>query len=141
VTVIIDANVLIAALIKDGIVRRILVGNPGVWLIPETTFEEVWEHRQVWNIREISDKELHRILDKFIEDYISVISEELYHDLAPSARRVVSDKDDWPLIALALSVDNEGIWTFNYKHFKKAKEKGISILNTKEISKKFKPIE
>jgi len=33
-TIILDSNVLIAALIKPGIVRAVVIGNPGEWLVP-----------------------------------------------------------------------------------------------------------
>ena len=69
-TIIVDSNVLIAALIKPGIVRQIIPSNPGEWLVPEDIFEEVWEHREVWNRNDLPEFELHEILDMLSEDYM-----------------------------------------------------------------------
>ena len=40
-TVIIDTNVLIAMLIKRGIVRELLINNPGEFITPDWCFEEL----------------------------------------------------------------------------------------------------
>lgn len=137
-TIILDSNVLIAALIKPGIVRAIVIGNPGEWLVPEAVFEEVWEHREVWNRNDLPDSELHATLDMLSEDFVNIVSERIYRGQEAAAKSLVSDIDDWPLAALALTVDNEGIWTFNERHLEKVKKRGIILLRTSDISKRLK---
>jgi len=134
-TIILDSNVLIAALIKPGIVREIVIGNPGEWLVPEAIFEEVWEHREVWNRNNLPDSELHAILDMLSEDFVNIVSDRVCRGQEAAAKRLVSDVDDWPLAALALSVDNEGIWTFNERHLEKVKKRGIPLLRTSDVAK------
>ena len=137
-TIIIDANVLIAALIKDGIVRKTIIDHPGEWIVPAAMFDEVWEHRSAWNKNKLHDKELRDVLNSLIEDFVIVIADSVYHDHASRAKQLVSDIDDWPLIALAMSVDNEGIWSFNEKHLSKSKSEGIKIFSTSMIVSKVK---
>ncbi|MFA5772348.1 MAG: PIN domain-containing protein [Thermoplasmata archaeon] len=139
-TVIVDTNVVIAALIKDGVVRRILVGNPGAWVMPDTCFEEIWRHRGRWNRHNVGDNELKTILDEFVEDYVFLLSSEVYNEKMSAAEKLSIDQDDAPVIALALSVENEGIWTFNTKHFKNVQSAGINLLTTEEIAKTYKPM-
>ena len=137
-TIILDSNVLIAALIKPGIARMLVIGNPGEWLVPEAIFEEVWEHRDVWNRNRLPEAELHGILDMLSEDFVNIVSDRVYRDRAPTARGLVSDTEDWPLVALALSVDNDGIWTFNERHLEKARRQGVRLLTTADVEKKYR---
>lgn len=133
--IILDSNVLIAALIKPGIVRATVVAHPGEWLVPEAIFEEVWEHRDVWNRNRLPDTELHAILESLSDGFVDVVSETVYRPKETAARRLVSDADDWPLAALALSVENDGIWTFNKRHLEKAKRRRIRLLNTSDVAR------
>lgn len=130
---------MIAALIKPGIVRAMVIGNPGEWLVPEAIFEEVWEHRDAWNRNNLPDPQLHDILDILSEDFVIVVSERVYRNYTTAATKLVSDSDDWPLVALALSVENEGIWTFNERHLERARKHGIRLLRTSDVVKKYRP--
>ena len=66
--------------------------------------------------------------------YIMTINKKTYNNKLEEAKKLIIDNDDAPLIALALSVDNEGIWTYNTKHFKKDKLEGkVKILNIKDV--------
>lgn len=52
------------------------------------------------------------------------------------AEKLTVDKDDAPVIALALSIDNEVIWTFNTKHFRqKIFGDRIKVLTSKDLIK------
>jgi len=137
-TVILDSNVIIAALIKPGIVRKIIIDNPGEWLAPEAIFEEVWEHREVWNRNKLPEAELHGILAMLSEDFVNIVSERVYRDHEPVAKGLVADIEDWPLVALALSVNNEGIWTFNERHLEKAVRHGVHLLTTADVERKYR---
>lgn len=47
---------------------------------------------------------------------------------------LTDDIDDAPVIALALSIDNEGIWTHNIKHFRQKKfGERIRVLSTQDV--------
>ena len=65
-----------------------------------------------------------------------VISPEVYNPYVMEAEELTVDKDDAPVIALALSIDNEGIWTFNTKHFRqKIFGDRIKVLTSKDLIK------
>ena len=133
-TIIIDTNVLIAMLIKQGIVREIIINNPGVFITPEWCFAELWEHRTVWNKRDLNDSELKDILEDLKEHYILSVPEDDYIAFEKEASELINDPDDIPLIALALAVDNIGIWTFNTEDFLTEKiQKRIKVLSTKDV--------
>lgn len=47
---------------------------------------------------------------------------------------MIEDINDAPVLALALSVENEGIWTYDVKHFDKEKIWAkVKVLTTKDV--------
>ena len=132
--IIIDTNVLIAMLIKQGIVRKIIVNHPGAFITPEWCFTELWEHRKVWNRRNLDDSELQDILEDLKKYYIFTVSSDYYIAFEKEASELINDPDDIPLIALALAVENIGIWTFNTGDFLTEKiQKRVKILSTRDV--------
>ena len=133
-TIISDTNVLIAMLIKPGIVRKLIINNPGEFITPEWNYFELWEHRDVWNRARLNDDELFDIVQEIKQYYVLEVPEEVYIEFMEEASEYITDKDDIPTLALALAVDNEGIWTFNIKHFKTdIIQKHVKILTTRDI--------
>lgn len=132
--IIIDTNVLLAFLLTNGITRRIITENPDVFMSPEHCFEELWEHRDRWNRNNLRDDELLEIVSDVKRLFVMAVSPEVYNPYIPESEKLTDDKDDAPIIALALSVDNEGIWTYNTKHFKQEIfREHISVLSTKDV--------
>ncbi len=132
--IIIDTNVLLAFLLTNGITRRIIAGNPDVFISPEHCFEELWEHRERWNKNELPDNELLEVVNDVKMLFVMAVSPEVYNPYIPEAEELTDDKEDSPVIALALSVDNEGIWTYNTKHFRQEIfGKRIRVLSTKDV--------
>ncbi len=132
--IIVDTNVLLAFLLTDGITRRVITENTDVFMSPEHCFDELWEHRERWNIKRLSDNELLEIINDIKRLFVIAISPEVYNPYISAAEKLTIDKDDSPVIALALSVDNEGIWTFNTKHFRQdILGDRITVLSTKDV--------
>lgn len=132
--IIIDTNVLLAFLLTDGITRRIIAENQDVFMSPEHCFEELWEHRSRWNKNKLHDRELLEIVDDVKRLFVMPVSQEVYDPYITAAEKLTDDKDDAPVIALALSIDNEGIWTHNIKHFRQKKfGERIRVLSTKDV--------
>lgn len=101
---------------------------------PAHCFDELWEHRKRWNERKLPDNELIEILDDVKRLFVIAISPEVYNSHIAEAEKLTADKDDAPVIALALSIDNDGIWTFNTKHFRqKIFGDRIKVLSTKDV--------
>lgn len=101
---------------------------------PEHCYDELWEHRSRWNKNQMQDNELLEIIADVKRLFVMVISPDVYNPYILKAEKLTVDKDDAPVIALALSIDNEGIWTFNTKHFRqKIFGDRIKVLSTKDI--------
>ncbi len=60
--------------------------------------------------------------------------ERYYGDKKKEAEALIDDQDDWPFLALALTVENEGIWTYNTKDFDQEKIKArVKVLGTRDV--------
>ena len=139
--IILDANVIMAFLLTKGITRQIIASHKDVFITPEYCFGEIWEHKEVWNKRGLPDGGLKEIMDDVKRFLIYPIHEAVYEDKLEEASKLIKDPDDVPIVALALAVHNEGIWTYDKKHFStdvlKAK---VRILNTSDVIKLY-PVE
>jgi predicted nucleic acid-binding protein len=116
-TLIVDTNVLVAALIQRGIVRELVLSHAGEFLTPDSCVEEVWDNRGDWNRKGIPDPTVRAAIDVLTEDFVSVVPRSVYVDKEGEASTLIRDPDDVPVVALALAVDNRGVWTFNTKDF------------------------
>ncbi len=132
--IVVDTNVLLAFLLTNGITRRIITENPDVFMSPEHCFEELWEHRDRWNKNKLSDDELLEIVNDVKRLFVMAVSPQVYNSYLDEAEKLIDDKDDVPIVALALSSDNEGIWTYNTKHFRQEIfGERIKVLSTKDV--------
>jgi predicted nucleic acid-binding protein len=134
--IIIDTNVLLSFLLTNGITRRIIAENPEIFITPEYCFEELWEHRDRWNKKALQDSELLKIVNDVKRLFVMAVSQDVYNPHILDGEKLTDDKEDAPIIALALSVDNEGIWTYNTKHFRQEIfGESIRVLSTKDVIK------
>ncbi len=132
--IIVDTNVLLAFLLTNGITRRIIAENTDVFMAPEHCFEELWEHRDRWNKNKPSDGELLEIVNDVKRLFVLAVSPQVYNSYLGEAEKLIQDKDDVPIVALALSIDNQGIWTYNTKHFRQEIfGERIRVLSTKDV--------
>ena len=134
--IIIDTNVLLSFLLTNGITRRIIAENPEVFLTPEYCFEELWEHRDRWNKKDLPESELLKVVNDVKRLFVMAVLPYVYNSYISEGEKLTDDKEDAPIIALALSLDNEGIWTYNTKHFKQEVfGERIRVLSTKDVIK------
>lgn len=133
-TIIVDTNVLVAALIQRGIVRELVLGHPSEFLTPETCVEEVWNNREDWNRKGVPGPIVREAIDILVEDFVSVVPRSVYRVVEEEATKLIRDPDDVPVVALALAVDNRGVWTFNTKDFSGPRLlERIRVLGTGEV--------
>jgi predicted nucleic acid-binding protein len=134
--IIIDTNVLLSFLLTNGITRRIIAENPDLFLTPEYCFEELWEHRDRWNKKDLPERELLKVVNDVKRLFVMAVPPDVYNSYISEGEKLTDDKEDAPIIALALTVDNEGIWTYNTKHFKQEVfGERIRVLSTKDVIK------
>jgi predicted nucleic acid-binding protein len=132
--IIADANVIVAALIQRGIVRQLVLAHPGVLLTPDACVHEVWDNRVDWNRRRVPEALVQEALNLLTEHFITVVPRPVYRESEEEARMLIRDPDDVPVVALALAVDNRGVWTFNTRDFSgPALLAKVRVLGTAEV--------
>ena len=138
--IVVGTNVLVASLIHGGIVNRVMLSNPGTWAVPDHCLQELWRHRDVWNRGRVPDARLAGTLAEFAAGYLSVYGSEAYEGSLDDAVRLVKDPDDAPVVALALSMENEGIWTYNPRDYAPAARGGrVELLTTARVASMYPP--
>ncbi|MHA1256698.1 MAG: PIN domain-containing protein [Promethearchaeota archaeon] len=134
---IIDTNILISSLLKDSTTREILLNESLNFYLPEIVLSEVNKYLPyIIQKSELSEEEIKKLLNTILENLILVPIDE-YEKKMNEGMKIIGniDEKDAQFIALALSIENDGIWS-NDKHFEKQKKikvfKTIDTLNLLE---------
>ena len=105
--IVIDTNILISALIKQGMTRELIVNSQFNLLIPEFELTEIYKHKQlILDKSEISEKEFTSLLNYLLNYFKIIRTDETVH-YRIQAKRIMEhiDPDDIIFIATALACD------------------------------------
>jgi len=130
--IILDANILISALISDSTTRRLIVTSNIPLYFPDIMLREVYEHEElILEKSGLSKDEYKQLLDVLLR-YIRFISSKDMLENLNEATQIMSaiDIKDAPFIAAALSNETAVIWSDD-KHFKR--QSRIKSYTTTEI--------
>jgi predicted nucleic acid-binding protein len=130
-TILIDSNIIISALIKEGITRDILTNFSINFAFPQDGLEEIYCCKtEILKKANITEREFNVLFLRILK-YIQLIPLDMLFNFKDKAKQIMEDidKDDVIFIAAALCL-NCPIWSED-KHFKKQKD--IKILTTKEV--------
>ena len=132
--IIIDSNRIIAALIRDSVSRQIIIKSAIEFVAPEIVLREIYNHLPLISRKNgLSDEDNMMVLASLL-DYVQTAGLRIYRDRIESAKKLIGkhDMSDVPFVALALSIESDGIWTED-EHFRRQKE--IRIWGTDELLK------
>lgn len=130
---VVDSNVVFAALLRDGATRALLIDPPLDLMSPEWMLSEIQGHGDdIARRAAITPDELGLLLALLTEG-IEVVPREAYEDLMSEAHARIGklDPGDVPFLALALARTCDGIWTQNARHFRGA---GVPTWTTKRVA-------
>ncbi len=130
---VLDTNILIAALIKDSITREILLHPEIECFVSEFLIREVDSFKdEILRKSGLSKEDFEELLENIKEKLIFIPDEEIHHK--EEATRIMEPIDikDSIFIALALTTKNDGIWSED-KHFEK--QNRIKVWKTKDLIK------
>ena len=110
---------LIFALIKDSLSRKILTDSNLIFYSTDTLVESVIKHKEIILQKSELDEESFDFLFDSIMKNITIVKMEYYNSFIGAAKDVIGkiDIEDVPFVALALSMTCDGIWSDN-NHFK-----------------------
>ncbi|MFH0815423.1 MAG: PIN domain-containing protein [Methanobacteriota archaeon] len=111
--IVVDSNIIFASLIKDSFTRKILISSEIDFVVPEWVHAELREH-----FTEIAKKSGLRAdeVEHFAEEIFQVVQtvpKDEYEDFLPEAVEIMKDidRDDAPVLALAMALHADGVWT------------------------------
>ena len=134
---VINTSILISSLIKDSVTREILLVPFMKFYLPEYALEEVEAHKKkISRLSRLSMDEIDIVLNLLL-DNISIIPTETVRPYLKEAQKIIVsiDPNDIPFVALALAIENEGIWS-NDKHFEGIRQ--IKVWKTSDLLKYLK---
>ena len=115
--IVVDTNRIIAALIKEGTTRKILFDDYFEFITPDYTISEIHEHEdELKKITKLKDDEFKMLLDLILE-HIKIIPQSEYSDFVEKCKDDIIDRDDVPILAVAIANEVPGIWAHDL-HFK-----------------------
>ena len=131
--IIVDTNIIISALVKDGLTRKFLFFAPFDFYTVDHAKSEIYKHINELIIKsKISEEAFQYLLDLIFNEIQMVELDiiEPYKEKAVEIMKII-DINDAPFIALALYL-NSPIWS-NDKHMKQ--QNIIKIYQTEEMIK------
>ena len=129
---IVDANIIISALIRDSKSRELLITTSLNLYSPDTLLESIEKHKNEFIEKSgLTNEEFETLLNFLLENII-IIKQEEYASKLELSKEIMKDIDieDANYIALALLIVNDGIWSDD-KHFKQQDK--IKIYTTNEL--------
>ena len=135
-TFVIDSNVLISALVRDGFVRSMLTDFGMNYIFPEYGVEEIYKYKKlIMKKSGMNTKEFDIILLRLLK-YVKLVPLDMATEFEKEAFEIIGhiDEKDVVFVAMALVFDC-GIWSDD-KHFQK--QKRVGVFTTKEIYKEFR---
>ena len=133
---VLDTNILIAALIKNSLTRQFFFLPDLEFLLPEYALGELARHRsKIARHSQLSNREIDLLLDLLLESVTVVPGQKIFPHLNAAQALIGNiDRDDVPFVALALAMDNDGIWS-NDRAFENLP--GITLWKTSDVKAYF----
>ena len=130
-TLVIDTNVFVSALIKDGVTRDLIVNAKIILLFPEFEFYEIKQHKEeILKKSKLSEKQFDILMLRML-NHVRIIPTNIIINYKKESEDIIQkiDPNDVPFIATALAF-NCPIWSDD-KHFKRQNK--IKIYTTPDM--------
>ena len=130
--IVLDTNILISALIRDSITRKILLTSEATFYYPKEAFHEVRKYKSLILEKSKMDEDSYdKLINQFLQAII-LIPEESYKRHLEKAKDLLNhvDPNDVIFLATALSLINSIIWSDD-KHFDQ--QKAVINIKTAEM--------
>lgn len=119
--IVIDSNRVFAALLKENTTRKILFCTEINFYAPDCITIELGKYKQEILKKLDLNEEEYEILLSLIFENITIVPIEEYSEFVRILEKMISDPKDIPYLALAISLQANGIWTHD-PHFKEQTE-------------------
>jgi predicted nucleic acid-binding protein len=131
--IVVDANMLIAALIKNGKAREILLSGKFEFVSPGFVKDEMYKYYDyIRNRAQTTKKELDLLIEIIFKEIVVVPSTRYNGELNRAKALMKEDTDDVPYVACYFALKCDAIWTHD-PHFYEKHE--IKIVRTSYLIK------
>jgi len=133
--VVVDTNILVSALIKDSVTRKIITELDENYVTPEIVFEELLKHEKLILRKSGLDKNEYRQVLKKLLEHVNVIPHRQSIKHLNEAKKIMEkiDPSDVLFISTALCFRNAAILSDD-KDFEK--QDRIKVIKTSELAKR-----
>jgi predicted nucleic acid-binding protein len=133
---VIDTNIILSALIKDSITRKIIIESNWEFYYPLISFYEINKYKNLVLKKSNISKEKYELLLMYLFKHIILIKNDKILNNLEKAKNIMFniDPNDVVFIATALSIKNSIIWSDD-NDFKKQND--VLVVNTEEIINDF----
>ncbi len=132
--IILDVNIILSALIRDSITRKMILHSEFDLYFPEPSLHKIRKYKgYIIEKSGLKEKEYLRTMEILFK-YIRLVPTEEIKKNWNKAKEIMNhiDQEDIIFIATALSLDNSIVWSDD-KHFDK--QNHVKVFKTKEIEK------
>lgn len=130
--IIVDVNIILSALIRDSVTRKIILHSPANFYFPEASLQKIRKYQKyLLEKSHLSEEDFHFLLGKLFVS-IQILTNEQILEKWNEAKEVMEsiDEEDVIFIAAALYVDGSFVWSED-KHFEKQNK--VKVLKTKHM--------
>ena len=133
---VIDANMIIAALIKNGAARQIILSDKFRFVSPDFIFDEIYKHREyICDKSKMDHKDFDLIMLLLFQQIDIIPFDDYRSSIGPASTIMMDDIKDIPYVACCLALKCNGIWTDDSDFQNKA---GIKIVDTADLLNELK---
>ncbi len=127
--VVVDTNVLMAGLISDSTIRKLLVSGKAAFYLPEFALEEVEKYKEQLKVKAGYSEDEFQKLKTLLLERVTLVPEKLTIGRMKEAIAVMAeiDKKDSVFIACALAVKADGILSFDKDFLRQKRVRNIGV--------------
>lgn len=130
--IIVDTNVVVAAVLKDSITRRILLYPRISYYSPEFMLTEFSLHKNEIMHKTHLTKNSFPTIQNLVFSNLKIVQKLNYNHYMKAAEEIVGniDRNDVQYFALSLAISADGIWSYDKRLTKQGR---VRIFNTSEM--------
>lgn len=136
---VIDTNIILSALIKNSITRKIIVESGWNFYYPEMSFHEIRRYKElVLKKSGMNENGYNKLLDLLLE-HVDIIPDERICNYLDKAKKIMLkiDPDDVVFVAAKFSITDSVIWSDDSDF---DKQNDILVLKSNKVVKLFESI-
>jgi putative PIN family toxin of toxin-antitoxin system len=132
---VVDTNVIISSLIKDGVSRRLLTHSTEEFLTIAFSAKEVEKYaEEICKKAKITSDEFEAVLEKILE-HLVVIDDKIIMLKMEEAKKIMDEIDPKDTFFIAAALATKSSILSDDKHFQQ--QKRVKVVTTKELVRKY----